>query len=86
MDLPQWADLESFVRGRDNAVYDLSIHGAQELDYLEDHPATYYFSFLTDKTRPEAGTGNYVPDNGMNPAFRYVSTELGRSAQIEISN
>jgi triacylglycerol lipase len=80
LELSQWSGLDRFLRGQDNAAYDLSIHGAQDLDFIEDHDCTYYFSFLTNKTRRMTGSQNYVPTEGMNPAFRYISTELGRFA------
>ncbi len=77
LELGHWRDLSQFQRGKDNAAYDLSLHGAQDLAFIDDHPSTHYFSFITSKTKPLAGSNYQVPANGMNLAFRYIAEELG---------
>ena len=76
-DLAQWRGVTQFISGTDNAAYDLSIHGAQAADYLEDFDCTYYLSYLTSLTRKEPEPGHFIPKPGMNPFFRYVGEELG---------
>jgi triacylglycerol lipase len=79
--LDQWIDDSKFVYGKDNAAYDLSIHGAQILDYLEDYACTYYFSYLTSLTMKDPTTSHFVPKPGMNPFFKYIGAELGHFAE-----
>jgi hypothetical protein len=79
-ELAQWADADRFISGTDNAAYDLSIHGAQAVSYLEDFGCTYYLSYLTSLTRKDAASGHFIPKPGMNPFFRYVGEELGHFA------
>jgi len=77
LDLEHWTDLGQLQNGKDNAAYDLSIHGAQDLAFIDDHPSTHYFSFVTSKTLPVAGSNHHVPADGMNLALRYIAEELG---------
>jgi triacylglycerol lipase len=79
-ELDQWTDRQLFASGTDNAAYDLSIHGAQAHDFVEDFTCTYYFSSLTSQTRRDSASGYFVPTPAMNPFFSYVGEELGRFA------
>jgi len=69
LDLDQWDDKLAFLYGKDNALYDLSIHGAQALDFIEDQDCTYYFSYVTAL--------DPLSDR-MNPLLRYPAVELAR--------
>ena len=69
LNLGQWTDLGAFQNGKDNAAYDLSIHGAQDTAGILDHASTYYFSYVTSKAAP-----------GVNLGFRYIAEELSRFA------
>jgi triacylglycerol lipase len=80
LDLEQWPDKAEFLRGTDNAIYDLSIHGAQAMDYVQDSASTYYFSYVTSLSAPSTDAGHHAPQPGMAVAFRYPSTEIGRFA------
>ena len=67
LDLEQWDDQDVFMYGKDNAIFDLSIHGAQEMDFVEDQDCTYYFSYVT-----------CLPANGVDVLFRYPARQMGR--------
>ncbi len=69
LDCDQWEDPRALLAGKDNAVYDLSIHGAQALDFIEDQACTYYFSYLTELD---------AQSEKMNLLFRYPAEELAR--------
>lgn len=71
LELEQWEDPQALLTGKDNAVYDLSIHGAQALDFIEDADCTYYFSYITERDAQSAE---------MDLLFRYPATELARFA------
>ena len=76
--LDQWEDTEALLAGNDNAVYDLSIHGAQAMDFVPDEACTRYFSYVTACTSRDPASGYYLPMAGMNLLFRYPAEEMGR--------
>lgn len=53
---------DSFMTGKDNAFYDLSPHGAKELNQsIKTVESVYYFSYAYCTTEKSALTGNQVP-------------------------
>lgn len=85
VDLDQWRDshncidFEAFISDKDNAVYDLSLHGTQAFNAnSKDYLNTYYSSYLTSQTRQvEDGTGHYVSKYGMNPFLQASADAMG---------
>jgi triacylglycerol lipase len=65
-------------RGKDNAAYSLTIQGLLEQGALcETHPATYYFSYVTEQTFRAALTGFHYPEPGMNPFMIPTALYIG---------
>lgn len=68
---------KGFLACDDQAFYDLSIAGCNELKLgWETYDNVYYFSYTGDKTH-ENLLGNYVPDADMWAPFLEFSTEIG---------
>lgn len=72
-----------FIAGTDQAWYDLSISGCNELNKrfaqsFEDDPSIYYFSYAGNKTYKNIFTGNYLPKVTMWTPFWYFSIKMGR--------
>jgi triacylglycerol lipase len=64
--------------GKDNAAYSLTIQGMLEQGALcQTHPATYYFSYVTEQTFHAALTGFHYPEPGMNPFMIPTALYIG---------
>ncbi len=84
---PSAMDLEAFFKtekvaafldGYDNALYDLSVQGCNELKRgWETYDNVYYFSYAGNRTHQNALTGNYVPDADMFLLFLPFGTKIG---------
>jgi|APFre7841882630_1041343.scaffolds.fasta_scaffold05173_1 triacylglycerol esterase/lipase EstA (alpha/beta hydrolase family) len=67
-----------FFKGRDNAVYTLTLQGAYADNAVwKTHPETYYFSYITEQTISALLSARYYPDPRMNPALLSSSTYIG---------
>ena len=68
---------EGFIEGSDQAWYDLSIAGCNELKQgWETYDNVYYFSYAGDKTTKTL-TGKNIPDADMWLLFQPFSTKMG---------
>ena len=68
----------AFLDGYDNALYDLSIQGCNELKQGWDtFNNVYYFAYAGNLTNKEAVTGNYIPDPSMLVLFWPFATKIG---------
>ena len=68
----------AFLDGYDNALYDLSVQGCNELKRgWETYDNVYYFSYAGNRTHKDAITGNYVPDADMSLLFMTFGTKMG---------
>ncbi len=68
-----------FLKGSDQAWYDLSTEGCSELNkQLEDYDNIYYFSYAGDTTYTSIITGNQLPKITMFPLFIPFSIKIGR--------
>ena len=68
----------AFLDGYDNALYDLSIQGCNELKQGWDtFDNVYYFAYAGNLTNKEAVTGNYIPDPSMLVLFWPFATKIG---------
>ena len=86
VDLEQWqtaqsgeVELDSFIRGEDNAPYDLSVHASQNFNLRsQEYNSTYYFSYITSQTKKHKKSGHYRSTPQMNLLMRAISDEIGR--------
>lgn len=80
-DLKAWLStkpVSAFLDGYDNALYDLSIQGCNDLKQGWDtFDNVYYFAYAGNLTNKEAVTGNYVPDPSMLVLFWPFSIKIG---------
>ena len=68
----------AFLDGYDNALYDLTVQGCNDLKYgWETYDNVYYFSYAGNRTHKEALTGNYLPDADMLVLFWPFATKIG---------
>lgn len=68
----------AFLDGYDNALYDLSIQGCNELKAgWETFDNVYYFAYAGNLTNKEPLTGNYLPDPSMLVLFWPFATKIG---------
>ena len=68
----------AFLDGYDNAIYDLSIEGCNELKSgWETFDNVYYFSYAGDLTNEMPLTGNHAPDLSMLSLMWPFSTKMG---------
>lgn len=75
----QTKQVEAFLDGYDNALYDLSIQGCNDLKSgWETFDNIYYFSYAGNLTNEEPVTGNYLPDPSMLVLFWPFATKIGR--------
>lgn len=67
-----------FFKGKDNAVYTLTLQGAYADNAVwNTHPEVYYFSYITEQTTRALLSTRYYPDLRMNPALLSFSTYIG---------
>lgn len=72
------SEMLNFTSSRDHAGYDLSLHGAYEINQMIDtQPGIYYFSYAACATE-EDGNGNWVPVDSMETMFKAPSYLIGR--------
>lgn len=70
---------EEFLSHNDNAIYDLTIDYALEInDGIEIQDNVYYFSVCGDATHASAVTGNEVPDITMLALLKPFATMMGK--------
>lgn len=70
---------EEFLSHNDNAIYDLTIDYALEInDGIEIQDNVYYFSVCGDATHASAVTGNEVPDITMFALLKPFATMMGK--------
>lgn len=70
--------VSAFLDGYDNALYDLSVQGCNELKQGWDtYDNVYYFSYAGNKTYKDPITGHYLPDPDMFPLFIPFGTKIG---------
>ncbi|MDR1465275.1 MAG: hypothetical protein LBJ11_08265 [Oscillospiraceae bacterium] len=78
---PTWTQRRQwlhFTAGTDNALYDLSLHGAYELNRrLFPVEEIYYFSFAAVKTNLEEATGDQIPEQDLFFLFLPNAKQLG---------
>lgn len=68
-----------FLKGTDQAWYDLSIAGCNELNKrLKTYSNIYYFSYAGNMTHENWLTGNSVPNSSMFLPFQPFSTKIGK--------
>lgn len=68
-----------FLKGTDQAWYDLSIEGCSELNKrIQDYDNIYYFSYAGDATYQSVLTGYAYPNITMFPLFLPFSLRIGR--------
>ncbi len=85
VDVEQWRaakgklDFGAFIRGKDNAAYDLSVHASQIFnDEVGEHPETYYLSYVTTQSEKKGSEGHHVPKPNMSPFMQPIAKEIGR--------
>lgn len=70
---------DEFMSHNDNAIYDLTIDYALEInDGIEIQDNIYYFSVCGDATHPSGVTGNEVPDLTMFALLKPFATMMGK--------
>jgi triacylglycerol esterase/lipase EstA (alpha/beta hydrolase family) len=76
----------SFLYGKDNAAYDLSVHRMAEWNKaLIEYPATYYLSYVTQQTKPSNPAeplSHHIPDEKMNPLLKRYARKMGEYEEI----
>ncbi len=80
---------DSFINGKDNAFYDLSPHGAQELnETIKPVDDVYYFSFAYCTTEKAPLTGKQIPSLStmlvLMPFARLIGTYTNTSADAPV--
>ena len=71
--------ISKFLDGYDNALWDLSIAGCNDLKQgWGTYDNVYYFSYAGDNTTKDPITGNYRPNADMMPLFISFSTKMGK--------
>ena len=71
-------NVAAFLDGYDNALYDLSVQGCNDLKYgWETYDNVYYFSYAGNRTHKDQLTGNYLPDADMSLLFVTFSAKMG---------
>ena len=76
-----------FLYGKDNAAYDLSLHGMQRWNSLiqenkstRESKGTFYFAFVTRRTEPidpKKPNGRHKPANKMHPLLKRFGADIG---------
>ncbi|MCF0138261.1 MAG: S-layer homology domain-containing protein [Oscillospiraceae bacterium] len=70
--------VKAFLAGYDNAIYDLSIQGCNDLKQgWNTYDNVYYFGYAGSRTHLDKLTGNYVPDADMSPLFMPFAAQMG---------
>jgi triacylglycerol esterase/lipase EstA (alpha/beta hydrolase family) len=68
-----------FIRGKDNALYSLTLQGAYaDNGEWKTWPATYYFSNITEQTERTFLSGRHYPRLRMNPALLAHAIYIGQ--------
>ncbi len=72
-------------KSKDNACYDLTTYGAQELNqWVKAQPNIYYFSWTACATKESFLTGYQIPQPGvMNPTFYKNALTMGKYTRHE---
>ncbi len=69
---------DSFMNGKDNAFYDLSPHGAAELNKtIQTVDSVYYFSYSYCTTEKSSLTGNQIPTASTMPVLMPIALLIG---------
>ncbi len=72
--------LHGFLYGKDNAAYDLSLHGMAAWNrVLRESPETFYFAYVTVATHEFEGRQVGLDD--MNPLLRSFADHMGRFSE-----
>ncbi|MDR2525004.1 MAG: hypothetical protein LBC83_02245 [Oscillospiraceae bacterium] len=80
--MPTKAQIQAFAASGDNALYDLSIPGANALNaFIQTQPGVYYFSYsasVTNAVHLPAGEGYLPPMQELrDPVLAYFGTQMG---------
>ena len=68
----------AFLDGYDNALYDLTVQGCNDLKQgWNTYDNVYYFSYAGNRTHKDTLTGNYVPDADMMLLFVPFGIKMG---------
>ncbi len=77
--LARIATHQEFLRGEDNAGYDLSVHAAHKWNtVVQEHPQTFYFAYNTNQTFKFPFFPFYRPRLNMNPLLLASAVWMGQ--------
>lgn len=77
---------DSYIHGKDNAAYDLSPHGAKELnEKIQTVESVYYFSYSYCTTEKSAETGYHVPKISTLVVIRPFAKLIGSYINVDDS-